>query len=339
MKITYLLGAGASANALPVVGGIKQRVEEMIKTLSLSHYELNGNFQTEYILESHSRSKLDVQRLFVEDLKWLSRELDNRASIDTYAKKLYLTKDDKTLNKLKLTFSLFLVLEQIIRSPDLRYDSFFASILNFNTIDFPENIRILTWNYDSQFEIAFSEYSGDATIQANQFRLNLLTPETAELLKAPGFKIVKLNGTTDYKEARKSSVIQFSKNVQRKLTPEVLSEILEHYIKIRVSPQAYEMNLKFAWEQSLHHSMPSKDIAIEVSNNSDILIVIGYSFPYFNRYIDREIVAAMNPKKVYFQSLEPELIKERFRAFDTSGTDRAFIEKKNINQFLLPDEL
>jgi len=70
------------------------------------------------------------------------------------------------------------------------------------------------------------------------------------------------------------------------------------------------------------------------------LIVIGYSFPYFNREIDREIIANMNNlKKVYFQSLDAENLKERFLSIRDDLKDNQLLVRKDCGQFLLPNEL
>jgi len=39
------MGAGASANCLPVVTGMPQRLQDLIETIQLSHYQLSGYFQ------------------------------------------------------------------------------------------------------------------------------------------------------------------------------------------------------------------------------------------------------------------------------------------------------
>jgi len=70
--------------------------------------------------------------------------------------------------------SIFFTAEQVRMQPDYRYDSFFASILN-DLQSFPENIKILSWNYDLQFEISFAEYSGIHEIKNNQFILNIMS--------------------------------------------------------------------------------------------------------------------------------------------------------------------
>jgi len=70
------------------------------------------------------------------------------------------------------------------------------------------------------------------------------------------------------------------------------------------------------------------------------LIVIGYSFPFFNREIDRKIIGNMEElEKVYFQAPDAETIKERFQAIRDDIDEKLLVTKKDIGQFLIPNEL
>ena len=48
--------------------------------------------------------------------------------------------------------------------------------------------------------------------------------------------------------------------------------------------------LTFAWESQNHQRFSnSLELSKEIIKGSEILVVIGYSFPFFNREIDKEI--------------------------------------------------
>ena len=78
--------------------------------------------------------------------------------------------------------------------------------------------------------------------------------------------------------------------------------------------------------------------------SNQTLVIIGYSFPYFNREVDRLILQNMNQlKNVYIQSL-PDNAVEIAQRFQNLRTD--FNIKSNnlkiitdVNQFYLPPEL
>src|SRR5208283_3946235 len=90
----------------------------------------------------------------------------HHASVDTLAKKFYLKGDDSSLRKLKAVLSAFLIVRQERKPVEKRYDSFFASVLYRDKVtrelQIPSNIRILTWNYDTQLEKAFYGFTDDS---------------------------------------------------------------------------------------------------------------------------------------------------------------------------------
>ena len=73
--------------------------------------------------------------------------------------------------------------------------------------------------------------------------------------------------------------------------------------------------------------------------NTTILIIIGYSFPFFNRDIDRGILNRMkNLNKIYVQVPEKDhnAIKERLESLRSDLPEIAFI--KDIELFYIPFE-
>lgn len=78
--ITYLLGAGASANALPVVKGFKERFRLFIKD-NFSNLNLNDQIST----IAGDEQKLHGNDFFVEQVN----SLLNHFTPDTYARKVF----------------------------------------------------------------------------------------------------------------------------------------------------------------------------------------------------------------------------------------------------------
>jgi len=108
-------------------------------------------------------------------LEWLLGEARFHETIDTLAKYYYLTGNAESLIRLKKALITYFVLQQLCvlqtnplhnaPSPiekllDRRYDSFIATIATRDRSGFklPGNIKILTWNYDLQLELAFKRY-------------------------------------------------------------------------------------------------------------------------------------------------------------------------------------
>src|SRR5205085_5957769 len=99
-------------------------------------------------------------------------------SIDTFAKKLFLTNDEYNLRQLKLILSVYFLYEQSHEAEkdnffqyhekvrysnlpvDPRYDFFMAALLKPSKPRpvLPDNLYIVSWNYDSQLEMAYHPY-------------------------------------------------------------------------------------------------------------------------------------------------------------------------------------
>lgn len=279
----YLLGAGASCNAVPMV---KQIPEAM---LAFVHW----------LDECHTKTNLDVNPLRSATLELID-QVERHASIDTYAKKLYLKRDQKRLQQLKGVTSCFLVHEQALKPADYRYDSFLASVIKtdfVNPIALPDNLRIVTWNYDTQLEKAFYGFCDDDNLVVNKItfnknikRLNGYCGTMQPGHIGPEFKVT-LKGSED----------------------EVFETVISMFAKY-MTPQAVMADINFAWEKTTDDFSRSIEHVIQ---DSTILIVIGYSFPFFNREADQTILNLMaSLKKVFVQVPEDfhHAIEERLRA-------------------------
>ncbi len=338
MKVTYLFGAGASKEALPIVNEIPSRIEEIIEILEKDEFKLPNN--AFYDILDIKKSKLQIQNELIQDIKWLLDKSKNHASIDTFAKKLRITKKYDELKRLKISFSVFLILEQTRKKADKRYDSFFASLLTENYINFPKNVRIISWNYDFQFEKAFIEYSEENNLSRNQSILNVLTKFTNDDFENSKFSIIKLNGSSNIIDPKWRRQYYFFNEFNDKISVEFIDEILSHFAYLRYKITDHHSGLSFAWEGNINDKNGVINISKNETFDTEILIVIGYSFPYFNREIDREIIGNMvNLKKVYFQDPFADNIKERFLSIIPSFKPENLISRFDVGQFLLPNEL
>ena len=166
-KILYLMGAGASYGKRgdDFTVRIQRTKENVISTSSRSCCSIAEGLPVVmeiprrllYIREliyTASASNKEAKENLLVDLTWLYDGTSKHATIDTFAKKLYLTGRTQEYERLKKILSIYLIIEQIINKPDSRYDTFLANVLT-QALDIPANIKVLTWNYDSQFELAY----------------------------------------------------------------------------------------------------------------------------------------------------------------------------------------
>ncbi len=160
-RVLYLLGAGASCEVIPLVSGFTTHLKSFATDLQ------NAGPTNPYGDPDPSPDdkiwRDRRQRLF-ESIQWLSQEASVHASVDTLAKKLFFRRDSSKLRQLKATLSVYLVIEQSRSHVDKRYDSFLASVLDFDKdrrIKLPEKLCIITWNYDTQLEKAVYGFCED----------------------------------------------------------------------------------------------------------------------------------------------------------------------------------
>ena len=60
--------------------------------------------------------------------------------------------------------------------------------------DFPSNVSIVSWNYDSQIEYAYNEYCKLSSLTEISARLHICDKLTTQDVNVAGFNIFKLNG-------------------------------------------------------------------------------------------------------------------------------------------------
>lgn len=332
-KITYLFGAGASYNALPLVKTVPNRMGNFLSVLKRNDFQLEDSTPDDFPLKI---SKRDCQIKLIEDLEWLQKQSRQHASIDTFAKKLMIKGDRHGTKKLKIALSIYFAFEQIRMPVDYRYDAFFASILNSIT-NFPDHIRVLSWNYDAQFELAISEYINHSDLESSELWLRVRN-KFEQKETEPGFGIFKLNGTAscfvkqDY-GLQKSWLLD---NNKKEFTIEILDNLIYQYAY--ASLNSLNPFFSFSWEKNNKILAEAKT----ETKDTEVLIVIGYSFPFFNRQIDRDLIRNMglNLRKVYFQSPEANKLIQRFQAIKENIMKPELIPMADdLDQFFLPPEL
>jgi hypothetical protein len=149
--------------------------------------------------------------------------------------------------------------------------------------------------------------------------------------------MVKLNGTAGFKKDNSYNTYFDYKN--HKLDKEsfrILREVLS------ANRQEYDNTLRFAWEEN-SSSTNAKNIARKLLGEADVIVIIGYSFPYFNREVDRFIFADVHTnteegQKIYLQAPRSYInaIAQRFNAIDPFSD---IISVSEVDQFFIPDEM
>ncbi len=280
VKIRYIFGAGASANAIPTVTNFASALEQWEKSFGLyasKVYELEPKYDPRYLY---------TLRGWIKEVRNLTQ---STFSIDTLAKMRWFQENKMEYNRIKSVISLVIHLSQFTNTVDERYDAFLASLLTKENgqFVFPENIQLLSWNYDFQFILSF-EKCMDLTFD----QMKIIEPNPLE--RVP---IININGSAQTTNSSKLLAnpkhLDFLKLSKEESAIHELRRELPNIIK-QTSKTKHWGNIKFSWEKEL-------DINQINQFKPDVTVIIGYSFPTFNREIDRLLLKDNNPSKVYIQ--------------------------------------
>lgn len=373
MNITYLLGAGASIGAIPVYTNPQSKItfkEDFLDILAEILNLLDNNRNRPYTHTNGDEAHPDIiedinkmKTLFKQDLESLKEEIDFHPTVDTLAKKLYLMEDDR-INVLKALLSLYFLFKEQ-HSIDKRYDTFLSAILEKNHVNdgrinakvkMPSNIKIISWNYDRQLEKAFGNYA-DYRSQRNKNDLLLshedlkvfprldYNPQKKSLVQSDDINLLKLNGTAIYYPTGSEDFEIYDDNLDADFTAfENYYRYMFAYSECRKKTNTI---FNFSWEEN-SISTHAINIAKKIISETDSLVIIGYSFPFFNKSVDTEILNQIDTsriRKIIFQDKTPGKIKELF-SFRCKRLTQAVILSENIeliesnytDQFILPED-
>ena len=75
---------------------------------------------------------------------------------------------------------------------------------------------------------------------------------------------------------------------------------------------------------------------------TEYLVIIGYSFPFFNRHIDKQLLTTISPtlKKIYYQEPNTDISEDDLiNKFDLQVSKEQIKMVRNQNQYHIPHEL
>jgi hypothetical protein len=318
----YLMGAGASSKVLPLASGFSERLVAFaidLKNAGPTSIYNNQNASPDDPIWGKNRDNL------YDAIEWLASESSHHFSVDTFAKKLFFRGDNKNLKKLKAALSAYLVIEQSRHYVDQRYDAFLASVLKNDirrSIKLPEHLRIFTWNYDTQLEKAFYGFceNHDSVIENVTFNDRIYRINGKCGTHPPGhigdsFRAIMTMNNTPAWEAG-----------------------INLYKEYMTEPSAPAPEINFAWEDLTHNKLKNAGLS-QLSDVTDI-VVIGYSFPYFNREIDDLIFKQFSHiNRIYLQYPEGvhASIEERIKKI--LPLHEEIIRISSTDLFYIPDDL
>ncbi len=315
----YFIGAGASCEVLPLAKDFSSRLvgfaADLYSAGPKSFYDDPQDNTGDTIWDEYKAQ-------FLENVRWLADETSHHASVDTFAKKLYFRNNLSELKRLKATLSAYLVAEQARNYIDKRYDSFLASVLSLGSdrkVRLPDSLRILTWNYDTQLEKAFYGFCEDKDQVLREITFN--------------DKIYRVNGYCGTNPP--GHIGEAFRTVWSKDSEAVWKSAIQLHREYLADPHSTKADIRFAWESPTQTILKNTLRLGAVS----VAVIIGYSFPYFNREIDRLIFSGLNKLETIYLQFPAgvhEAIEERLRT--VLQTDAKIGKVVGTDLFYLPDE-
>lgn len=149
--------------------------------------------------------------------------------------------------------------------------------------------------------------------------------------------IFKVNGSATFADAQIVSAIKNDKNASKEV------QLIQLYSNTMADTMSmgfqFRTHLSFAWEDSANKANMNDSIK-EATKDTEQVVVIGYSFPFFNRSTDRQIFNEMpNLKKVYIQDINPSAVSQSIQAVLPTNRSIDVVSVSSCTQFYLPNEL
>lgn len=331
-EVGYLIGAGASAGCVPVVN----QMGEYNKEILTKFYKTWGSSNRLIDLgNSESLSSNLLTTLCTRIVGNITKYSLEHSSIDTYAKKLFISGKSIEYRQLKNDMAFYFTLIQILNLPDKRYDNFWASVLN-NKIP-PKKLNIFSWNYDFQFEKSYMEFSGQKTLDGVWDSLSICSPWCQmDRDMENEFHFTKLNGSARLRPHDGKGASYYCNFEQGDVISNIENLFKSYHLSQKSTEDTLNCELEFAWETFPRNKLLEN--ITPVLQKIEVLVIIGYSFPFFNRKIDQELIKGMTSlQRIIIQDTNPEGIEERLKEFIYSGIHIGL--RRDVGQFVFPIEL
>ena len=190
----------------------------------------------------------------------------------------------------------------------------------------------MSWNYDSQIEHAYRSYGNGRGIIVYEKNTEGKWPELTDF-----GRVVKLNGRASFVD---QPLIHSILNDNRLSLALQLIIIYSHvHVDTKEIGFQFKNHLSFAWEDAYYKDKWLSTIKSTIEDTEQV-VVIGYSFPFFNRELDRFVFRNMPKlKKVYVQDKNTTSVIQAMNAVLPKNLSISTIPINDYGQFFLPEEL
>ncbi len=292
-QVTYLLGAGASAQSIPIVSATKSALEELISDVESNFKLLNDNVEKKIWELSEKTENIELFINALKDLKWLKAILDVFPSFDNAANS-YEQSQPQNYTRLKNLLCLFYQIMQNKNGVDSRYQYFIANLLRYSTPEDNYKVQLLSWNYDHQFELAFARCKNIFNYSDVRNRLKVITKGdlNIDFENFTDFSLIKLNGSAGFINSEHKNFEPIVDDLTSPVNYSYYKSIFKKFYLLTQS-RRYSSSIYFSWDVVEIKEKWEKYISNIVSKTST-LVTIGYSFNQDNYNFDKFLFNQMN---------------------------------------------
>lgn len=356
--IAYLLGAGASSGHSNLPKYSEKDGENHIKLSIPTVADMSISFRNlAYKFENYKCQSSDSDASKIESVLYiLSRKLYVIAesslyqTIDSFLKTKYLLgSETNELDDLKTSIMCAFIFWQFNNPIDRRYFDFLTNILSVNDkeVCLPNNVTMLTWNYDIQFETACRQYLQNGSLIFEKLQVFPSKMMKTDKQNKERFALFHLNGTCsdqaferndDDKIKTIEEVLLDDEYINLTRNEDELIKLIAKYYAIFLNDYSWKTSIKYAWEKTTEYHNFKEMIKDRIAF-VEALVVIGYSFPFFNRQVDRELFSFMPKlKKIYLQVPESNQVEYKYRIQSLLDREINIVPITALSSFYIPYE-
>jgi hypothetical protein len=340
-EITYILGAGASSQSMPLVTSFVERFRNFLGFLKFQSDSENG------------------QKVF-EHATGFIEEVEIHLSFDTFFKKLFHQEQAVMIALYKKVLLLYFIYEHLIQldfkegpSPlksmgklknlDPRYDALIAGLLEArrDKPNFFIKLNFITWNYDLNLFNSIKNFLFPSVSLGGL--VNVADQELNFFLVSDQCSIIHLNGLMYH------PILNDIKPVAPGPLKEMYKSLIDNFYGSQSPMEGFSSRMKFAWE-SIESKRGQTELyfitkAQEFIQKSKKIIIIGYSFPLYNRQIDLSFLnsTSLQGKTTYIQDPDATNLKSTFSegfGVDFVNTPLTFCEPiTDCKSFFVPRDV
>jgi hypothetical protein len=166
-----------------------------------------------------------------------------------------------------------------LKNYDYRYESL-ISVIAEKSYKLSDRFSFISWNYDNQVEIAINRiFNLDGFLNRDESENEGWRNEKTHSILGNIF--IKLNGSASNSNFDFEPISRF--NTKKK------SDQLERIYSFLSGNESFNHRIMFAWEESPEFD---RNRAISLLQEAKYIVIIGYSFPEYNRHIDKKLIEA-----------------------------------------------